>query len=306
MNRNRQNPTVLKLLALVLTIVLFAGLASGCDIAELLSKGTDIIDQFANASTDAALPPNASNTPGLPDIFQNPTNPKPTAPAAANPAPVVTVPVATEPSAPEFVFDPDDIRYGIVLPDSVTLYKGPSQTEKQTGSLNYGDRVQILGTDKGWAYTANGWCKADSFYIEGDKGEYAVGSSTVTGTDVNLRSGPGLDYEVLKRHNTGDQLDILEEFLSGDLWWGYTGKGWICMDYVYVNGAISDNYGIGIITGDVVNVRKGPGTNYETVGSVKQGQQVEVYNYFTVKNIKWACTNKGWICMDYIRYTPAT
>lgn len=291
-----------KWITLVLVTSLFACMVSGCDIVELLTKGTDIIDHFANASTDASTPENAAGiSGGFPDLsglFTNPTAPGQTAPMA-------TAPAATEPTAPEYVFDPVDMCYGIVLSDSVTLYEQPSQNASHCGSLTYGDRILVYGEDKGWVFTISGWAKAENFYLEGDTGEYAVGSSTVTGTDVNLRTGPGMDYEVIKRHNTGDQLNILEEFLFESLWWGYTGEGWICMDYIYVNGTMSENYGIGIITGDVVNVRKGPGTNYETVGSVKQGQQVEVFNFFTVKNVKWACTSKGWICMDFMRYTPA-
>ena len=305
MNCNRHFPTIFKFLTLLLATALFAGLVSGCDIAELLIQGSDLIDQFANASTDASTPGNVSDFPGLPDIFTKPTEPAQTIPSTSPTVPIITAPPATEATEPEFIIDPNNIRYGIVLSEYVTLYKTPSQNADHSGSLKYGDRVEIYGAEKGWVYTADGWAKEDYFYVEGDVGEHAVGSSTVTGTDVNLRSGPGKDYTVLKRYNTGDQLDILEEFLFDNLWWGYTGKGWICMDYVYVNGSMSDNYGIGIITGDVVNIRKGPGTNYETIGSVKQGQQVEVFNFFTVKNMKWACTNKGWICMDYMRYTPS-
>ena len=60
----------------------------------------------------------------------------------------------------------------------------------------------------------------------------------------------------------------------------------------------------GLITGDVVNVRKGPGTNYGVITTVKEGETVEVFNFFTIKNVKWACTNRGWICMDFMRYNP--
>ena len=304
MNRKCSFRTANKWISLVLITVTLTFLISGCDIAGLLSQGNDFIDRFANASTDAATPENTPNgiIPGLPGMFTKPTEPADTAPTATSP--VATTPPTAAPTEPAFVIDPDNIRNGIVISEYITLYKLPSQNADHAGSLKYGDRVEIYGEDNGWVYTAGGWAKGENFYLEGDEGEYHIGDSTVTGTEVNLRRGPGMDYDILGKHNTGDQIHILEEFFFDKLWWGYTGKGWICMDYVYNNGSMSENYGTGVITGDVVNVRKGPGTNYGVITTVKEGETVEVFNFFTIKNVKWACTNRGWICMDFMRYNP--
>lgn len=285
-----------KMLVLSLSIVLCLWLLSACDIVDMISKGTDLIDELVKSSTDAAVPTDAPFFPGFPTMATTPT---------AQTQPISTMPpdpTAESEPAPTFSTDPNEIRYGIVKSDSASLYDSPSQASGRIGSLNYGERVPIYIINKGWVYTPDGWTQQSNFYIEGHTGENPVGTGTVTGTDVNLRAGPGRSYDILGQHNTGDQLQILEEFFHDNLWWGFTGSGWICMDYVYVNGTASEKCGTGVVTGDVVNIRTGPGTQHEIVGTVKEGDVLQIYHYITVKGVKWCCIDRGWVCMDYIRF----
>ena len=288
---------------LTLCLTLCAGLLSGCDLTQMIIDGTDLIDKLAQSSTDPSAAGNQDPTDFTwnPNWFPTPsTQPQQATKPDSTEPPLVTEPAATEPT---YSTDPEDIRYGIVTAESASFYAQANQASAETGLLRSGSRIEIFLIDKGWVRTAVGWGRLEDFYIEGTTGEYAVGASTVTGTDVNLRMGPARSYEPLGRHNTGDMLNILEEIYNDGLWWGYTGYGWICMDYVYVNGTMSENYGTAIVTGDVVNVRSGPGTKYGVVGSVKENQVLEVYNFITIKGVKWACIDKGWVCMDYLRYT---
>ena len=49
-----------------------------------------------------------------------------------------------------------------------------------------------------------------------------------------------------------------------------------------------------------LNVRMGPGTGYEKVGVLNDGDRVEIYEYKTVSGAKWGRISMGWISMDYV------
>lgn len=72
------------------------------------------------------------------------------------------------------------------------------------------------------------------------------------------------------------------------------------MEYIYVDGTKGEGAGTGTVTGDQVNIRSGPGTGYESKGSVNSGDTVEILAIFKIGDKSWGCTAKGWICMDYV------
>lgn len=97
---------------------------------------------------------------------------------------------------------------------------------------------------------------------------WAGEEGVVTGKVVNLRSGPGLNHAVVAKMETGQGLTVLER--SGD-WMKvslYNGsQGWVHNDYVAIRNIESKVK----VTGDKVNLRKGPGTNYAKAGEVRAG-----------------------------------
>ena len=56
------------------------------------------------------------------------------------------------------------------------------------------------------------------------------------------------------------------------------------------------------VTGDVVNVRSGPGTDYPVINSVVYGQQVVITSVTTAGGRLWGKCEKGWLCLDYTTY----
>lgn len=84
---------------------------------------------------------------------------------------------------------------------------------------------------------------------------------TITGGTVNVRSGPAKTYAsigIVKKGETYESLDITNWIPIT-----YEGVNWVSKKYVKV----SDNHCI--ITGNTVNIRSGPGTNYSSVGIAK-------------------------------------
>ena len=56
------------------------------------------------------------------------------------------------------------------------------------------------------------------------------------------------------------------------------------------------------VTGDVVNIRKGPGTNYGIAGQVRRNEILTVSHVTELTSMKWGKVQDGWICLDYTNY----
>ena len=56
------------------------------------------------------------------------------------------------------------------------------------------------------------------------------------------------------------------------------------------------------VTGDVVNIRKGPGTNYGIANQVYTNQVLVVTHVTQLTDMKWGKVQDGWICLNYTDY----
>ncbi len=56
------------------------------------------------------------------------------------------------------------------------------------------------------------------------------------------------------------------------------------------------------VTGDEVNVRKGPGTNYASVGTVKKGDKLTITQTAYGSDYQWGKFKDGWICLDFTNF----
>ena len=57
------------------------------------------------------------------------------------------------------------------------------------------------------------------------------------------------------------------------------------------------------VTGDVVNIRKGPGTNYGIAKQVYQKDVLLLSHTTELSGRKWGKVNNGWICLEYTDYS---
>lgn len=166
----------------------------------------------------------------------------------------------------------------------------------KVGTYVKGDKVVVTETSNGWGKTDKGWISMNYAYKTGTQGTNTA-RGIVTGQGLNIRSGPGTGYDsVGSSYGSGTRVNILEQ-ING---WGCTDKGWISLNYVYIDGTEGDGAGTGVVTGDNVNIRKGPGTGYESVGSLNEGDEVEILAQFEIDGTMWGCTEDGWVCMDYV------
>lgn len=188
---------------------------------------------------------------------------------------------------------------GIVTASELNIRSDTSTSAERVGSLSYGSRVEILEKSGNWGRTKDGWISLDFVYQDGTTGTKTA-KGIVTGDELNIRSGPGTGYASVGSLNYGDRVIILEQFTYNGTTWGCTKNGWISLTYVYIDGTENDDSQFGTITGDQLNIRSGPGTGYESVGSLNSGDEVTILFILEVGDKSWGNIDKGWISMDYV------
>ena len=217
----------------------------------------------------------------------------------------------------------------------VNVRKGPGTNYSILSRAASGMEVEIFQTtwtgSTQWARTSGGWMSMEYISLSGSSGSISGNggtanpeTGTVTGSNVNVRSGPGTGYGVVGRKNTGDSVTVSEKRTSGGLSWGRIGDSqWICLSYVRLasssgttvpesgseSGASSNGSGSTEIvdTGTVssstaLNVRSGPGTGYARIKSLSPGTSVSIYEYETAGGVQWGRIGSSqWVCMTYVR-----
>lgn len=190
---------------------------------------------------------------------------------------------------------------GIVTASELNVRASASQNADKVGSLTYGTRVEFYEKSGNWGRTKDGWISLGYVYQDGTTGSKTA-NGTVTGSQLNIRSGPGTGYGSVGSYNQGDSVTILEQFTYNGVTWGCTNKGWISLQYVDLGGTSdsSSTSQTGTVTGDGLNIRSGPGTNYDSVGSLNSGDRVTILRTVIDGNITWGNIDQGWISMAYV------
>lgn len=121
-------------------------------------------------------------------------------------------------------------------------------------------------------------------------------------TDVlNIRKGPGTNYAITGQiRDKGIYTIVKESDGPGASKWGKlkSGAGWISLDYTDKNAESKTGYILGLYavnTPSGLNVRKGPGTNYDIVKTYRNGTKFDTYEI----QGDWARTPSGWVNLTY-------
>ncbi len=198
------------------------------------------------------------------------------------------------------------------------------------GSYSRGDVITITLQQKvgstTWGKTPKGWVSL--YYVEvtpvgaggsdsgssekpGDSGSSTNPSEKVIATGVvvdcmslRIRKGPGTSYAQVGSLAAGTWVQIYEKTAQGSQIWGRIDRGWISLNYVELDVEVSDSEDAvngTVYNCDKLNVRKGPGTNYEKVAKLNAGTRVQIFETTVVKGVKWGRMSLGWVSMDYIK-----
>ena len=131
---------------------------------------------------------------------------------------------------------------------------------------------------------------------------------TVTTGKLNIRKGAGSKYGTNGTYAEGDRIEIEETTTVDETVWGKTGRGWVSMAFVRMDGtaessntniASSDGktgvLGYGVVDLGSLNVRQGPGTEYDKTRSVPEGAR---YAYYQIQG-DWVRIEDGWVSTEY-------
>ena len=140
-----------------------------------------------------------------------------------------------------------------------------------------------------------------------------VTMGTITASKLNVRKGPGSDYDSEGFLYKGDRVEILETKTDEDTVWGRTHEGWVGMGYVRMDGTYTSDsepessssvtksdgnttvLGYGIVTLNELNVRLGPDTIYGKAGTIPRGSR---YAYYQLLD-GWARIECGWVSAEH-------
>ena len=198
------------------------------------------------------------------------------------------------------------ILKGVVKVTDLNIRAEGNTNGERLGSLTYGDRVEILEKSGNWGRTKNGWICLDYIYQDGTTGSKTA-NGTITGDQLNIRSGPGTGYATVGSYLAGDKVTILEQFTYNGTTWGCTNQGWISMDYVDAGGNTgnaenTDNSGnkTGTVIGNGLNVRSGAGKDYPAVATLNYGDRVTLLEEKKVGDVTWGKISNGWISLEFV------
>lgn len=250
------------------------------------------------------------------------TPPETTPPATQPPAtePPVTEPPATEPP----VTQPEQpkVTGTINVQEWLRVRSGPGTSYSVVGYLKPQQKVEILeqstvGSMK-WGKIAEGWISMDYVILDSNSSSNNNSSATVwTGKviadELLIRSGPGTNYSILGYLTEGTAVTVTEKKNGGALEWGKIDRGWICLNYVQLNGNVTTTPSTPstpttpttTVTGyanvqDWLRIRTGPGTNYAVAGYLGPREKVTITERKTVGGVEWGKIANGWVSMDYI------
>ncbi|MBR3979516.1 MAG: SH3 domain-containing protein [Oscillospiraceae bacterium] len=185
--------------------------------------------------------------------------------------------------------------------------------------------AEILPTPTYAGYTFKGWYTAKSGGTRVEKLDSATKSArlyarwvspdqvqeeelpqqgvtvTVTTDGLNVRKGPGTNYQSIQKINTGTVLVITETAKGGSFTWGKCNLGWVCLQYTTYDAATQPEANpqtgtVRVDGGGQLRIRTGPGTSYDVAGYLNDGDKVSILQ--TQKN--WGKIDKGWISMNYV------
>ena len=240
--------------------------------------------------------------------------------------PPVTQPPATEPPQTEppetkppvvkpEVQDPPKKWTGTVkVTDCLRIRSGPGTSHKIVGYLYPGAKVviteQVENGSMTWGKSEKGWVSMN--YIVLDQTEQKPAQQKFTGVvkvdeTLRVRSGPGTTYAIAGYLFNGAKVEITEQKTVNGMRWGKISKGWICLDYVQLDGQNTQPETSApqtikrTVTTDCLRIRSGAGTNNKIVGFLYKGNKVEILETTKVGNTTWGRIVNGWISLNYVK-----
>lgn len=213
---------------------------------------------------------------------------------------------------------------GTVTAGKLNIRKGPDSGYETDGAYFKGDRIEILETktvdDTVWGRTSKGWIGMGYVRMDGDASPDSEGTDSAAASSIisnneftvlgygvvdlgelNVRSGPGTDYDKVGTVTMGTRYAYYQlSSASGN--WARIEDGWVSTDYFYIEGAAADDGFTGTVTTDDLNIRTGPNTSFRSIGSYGKDETIEILAQVG----SWGYTEEGWVFVSYVEPVEPT
>ena len=191
---------------------------------------------------------------------------------------------------------------GVINGDEVRMRKGAGTSYAILGAYNNGTKMTVTGSKDGWykvSYNGKSGYVCGEYMRITPKTKYSTAKSGTVSGSVNFRMGPSSsDFSVICKQSSGTKVRITGLYgswyeVTVDGKYGYISKSYIKLDK---NGSQS-----GVVTGDEVRMRSGPGTSYSVLGYYNSGTKLTVNG----KSGDWYSVTingvSGYMHSDYVK-----
>lgn len=182
--------------------------------------------------------------------------------------------------------------------EELDLLSSSGSSASIIGVLDVGAYVEIYQIRDLWAQTDVGWVEMEKVYVPGRTGVNSGWCLTLKNY-LGCYSAPSFESTRLTEYKSMQRLKIYEIIVIGDVSWGYTDSGWICLDDAYVEGTVGEGAcTVKVTDKTALNVRVGPGTSYDVIRTLDIRSIVEVLYQVNNGSGDWGFIGDGWIYMD--------
>lgn len=198
---------------------------------------------------------------------------------------------------------------------SLRIRAGAGTDYDTVGKLHTGDRVDILEivTVSGlrWGRISGGWICLSYVQLESGNSSAAAAGKVINCTRLNVRAAPGVSSAKVCTLSNGTRVTVYEQStVDGDAW-GRIDRGWVHMDYIYLDNASASGGSGGYITGtvyntDVLRIRKAAGVSNAQVGRLTRGTVVIITETTKIGTTTWGKIEQGWISLSYVKLAENT
>lgn len=220
--------------------------------------------------------------------------------------------------------------------DVVKLRNGPGLAYDEVSRISGGESVEVIGRHEEWLQLRRDgdetvyWAAAELvdipeavlFTLNQVPSEVIPPPpppkiGVVREEGVNLRDGPGKNYVSMAKMGLGQELTLVERFEGWFLVEYGPSFGWVTEDFLNVGDGVIERVPVaqsipdpnpplvGTVLENNVNIRKGPGSAYDRVGSVGSGSAVALLaRHKDWYRVQLENGTKAWIFSDLLKIAP--
>lgn len=248
--------------------------------------------------------------------------------SAALPVPISLVPLS-DVLAPTIVG-------ATIAADAVRMRNGPGLAYDEVNRINAGEGVEVLARHGEWLQLrlegdANLYWVASELVDIPEAVLYTLDQvptemippppppkiAVVREQNLNLRDGPGTNYVSMARMSAGQELTLIQQYNGWFLVEYGTQYGWVTDEFLNIVPGVIERVPeattvpdpnpplVGTVLENSVNLRRGPGSAYDRVGSVNSGTGVSLLaRHRDWYNVQLSNGTRAWVFSDLLRVSP--